>query len=263
MIQFKNSDEIEKLRLAGKVSKKILESALQMCDEGISTLEIDKFINSEIDKAGAVPWFKEEKDYSFASCISVNEVWIHGIPNDKKLAYGDIVSIDLGVKLDGYYVDHCWTVPVVKPEFRPKDIFSHFSHDSIDPKIRTFLKTGQIALSQSIAKFRNGGRTGDISAVMQDITEGAGYSVVKEYTGHGVGLSGHEDPTVSCYGTKGAGALLRRGMVLAIEIMYSMGSPETAVKEDGWSVYAKDESLTAMFEHTVALTEKGAEILTI
>ena len=263
MIHIKTTEQIEKIREAGKLSAQILRSALEMVDEGVTPLQINDFIDKEITSNGAEPWFKEKSGYPFASCISVNEVWVHGMPDLTPLKYGDIISIDIGVKLNGYYSDHCWTIPVVPKKERPVDIFQPFTSPSLPESVKEFLETGIESLNEAIKTYGVAKRTGDVSHVMQKVVETHKYNVIREYTGHGVGLKPHEDPELTCYGTRGAGNPIKKGMVMAIEIMYCMGKPDIITKDDGWSVVTKDKSLTGMFEHTVALTEKGAEILTI
>jgi methionyl aminopeptidase len=239
-------EQIQILRKAGSISKKV--------------------IDSKIREFGAEAWFKEEKNYHHSSCLSVNDVWIHGIPGSGKLRIGDIISIDVGIKYKGMYVDHCWTVPVLKDEdeWREKDLYSSEESYSgaLDPQIGLFLQTGIKALDLAIKEFKPNGRTGDISAKMQSVVEGGGYSVIRDFVGHGVGLKSHEDPEIPCFGSKGAGKLLKKGMVLAIEVMYAEGKPDIKIAEDGWTVLTKDSSLSGMYEHTVFLGENGPEILT-
>jgi methionyl aminopeptidase len=260
-MNIKSDTQIEGIRKAGKLSAEIMEQALRRCVPGIRPTEIDKFVEGEITKNGAEPWFREVDNYPFATCIAVNEVWIHGMPSSEPLKEGDIVSVDIGVKLDGYYTDHCWTVSVLPENATRKDAFEAFEHG--DPKVTEFLKTGAESLYGAISEFRTNSRLGNVSAKMQEIVESKGYSVVRDYSGHGVGLAPHEDPQLPCYGTRGAGPKTWKNMVMAIEIMYTMGNSDIEIAEDGWSAITKDRSLAAMFEHTVALTENGPEILTV
>lgn len=231
---------------AGKISRRIMKQAFSVCRPGCTTLEINQLIESHFKKLDAAPWFKEVNDYPYASCISVNEVWLHGVPGKKLLKKGDVVSIDIGVKYKNHYVDNCWTKAI----------------ENKNQKVTKFLKVGELALAEAISQFQIGNRTGDISSIIQKVIESEGYSVIREYVGHGVGKSYHENPPVPCYGTKGAGPLLKEGQTLAIEVMYAEKSPECKVSDDGWSVVSKDGSLTGMFEHTVALTVDGPKILT-
>ena len=247
MTYIKTPEQIAILKKAGKISKEILDASLKLCIEGNTTLSINNLIESEMLKHKATPWFKEINDYPYASCISVNDVWIHGFPNETILKAGDIISIDLGVKYKDMYVDHCKTVAVGK----------------VDDKVSEFLKTGEASLAAAIAEFKEGNRVGDISYAIQTTIEQKNYSVIENFSGHGVGIRPHEEPQIMCYGTPGVGKRLKKGMVLAIEVMYTMGTPENKVLKDGWTVTTGDGSLSAMFEHTVALTENGPEILTI
>ena len=173
---------------------------------------------------------------------------------------GDIVSVDLGVKKGKYYIDNCWTVVVDKQNATSSEIRSNTLHSN--KEVTRFLSSGVKALGQGISQFKVDGRTGDISAKMQQIIENDRYSVIKDFVGHGIGLKAHEDPQIPCYGVNGAGSVLKEGMVFAVEIMYAMGSPDHTTGIDGWSIVTADGKLSAMFEHTVALTKLGPEILT-
>ncbi|PIR42521.1 type I methionyl aminopeptidase [candidate division WWE3 bacterium CG_4_9_14_0_2_um_filter_35_11] len=259
MIYIKSIEDINNLRIGGKISANIMNNALKMVVPGVSTFEINEKIEKLMKKEGVVPWFKEIDNYPYATCISVNEAWIHGMPSKYKLKHGDIVSIDLGVKYGKYYIDHCWTV--VATNSHSDNPMLDLNHDDSD--IAKFLKVGVESLEKAISNFVEGLRVGDISSTMQQTVENAGYSVVREYTGHGVGIKAHEDPLIACYGTKGAGELLKNGMVFAIEVMYAIGNSKIVVGNDGWTVSTKDKKISGMFEHTVALTENGPEILTI
>jgi methionyl aminopeptidase len=250
MIYIKTPQEIENIRKAGKLSALIMEKAIKAAVPGANLLDIEGLIEAELKANGATGWFKEKKGYPFVSCLSVNEVWVHGMPKDYILQKGDILSIDLGVKLNNYYTDHCWTIGIGE------------KHD-ISADKQQFLSVGEESLKNAISNFQLNNKLGDISYGMQKTTEDAGFSVIREFIGHGVGLKAHEDPVIPCYGRPNTGLLLRPGMVFAVEIMYSMGKPDIKVLNDGWSVCSADNSLTGMFEHTVALTEKGPEILTI
>lgn len=259
MISIKSPSDIKKIRHCGKISSEIMNNALKLVVPGISTLEINKKIEEMMSKAGVTPWFKEVNNYKYASCISVNEDWVHGLPSGRQLVDGDVVSVDIGVKSEKYYVDHCWTVVASK---------SHSADPTLDilhknPRVTEFLKTGVEALNMGISAFVDNSRVGNISNAMQKVVESRGYSLIREYTGHGVGFEPHESPLIPCYGTSGAGELLKVGMVFAIEVMYAIGEPKIVVASDGWTISTKDKQLSGMFEHTVALTENGPEILTI
>lgn len=259
MIYIKSVEDINDLRIGGKISANIMKSALKMVIPGVSTFDINEKIEILMKEKGVVSWFKEIDNYPYATCISVNAGWIHGMPSNYKLRHGDIVSIDFGVKYGKYYIDHCWTV--VATNSHSDNPTLDIIHD--DPDVSMFLKVGVESLENAISNFVIGSRVGDISNAMQKTVEDAGYSVIREYTGHGVGIKAHEDPLITCYGTKGAGELLKNGMVFAIEVMYAIGNPKIVVDNDGWTVSTKDKKISGMFEHTVALTENGPEILTI
>lgn len=259
MIYIKSSEEIKEIRKAGKISADIMNNALKFVVPGVSTIDINNKIENLMKESNVKPWFKEVGNYKYASCIAVNEAWVHAMPSDKKLNKGDVVSIDLGVKYNKYYVDHCWTV--VASEIHSDNPTFDFEHENTE--IANFLKCGVDSLNKAISACVKGSRIGNISHAIQESVESAGYSVIKEYTGHGVGIKPHEDPLIPCYGTNGAGELLKVGMVFAIEVMYAIGDPKIVVDSDGWTVLTKDKKLSGMFEHTVALTDDGPEILTI
>lgn len=259
MIQIKDSDELAIMRAGGKISKEILDYGLSLCVEGVSTKHVDALIDEKISSMGVKPWFKNIDNYPYASCISVNDVWIHGFPNDIKLKKWDVVSIDLGITYKGYNLDNCWTV-VVQGEEPTTNIRSQFNHE--DKKIEQFLIDGVDIFMDSIKAAKIGGRLGDISATMGNESKSKGYSVIKDFTGHGIGKRPHEDPAIPCYGSYGAGPLLQKGMVLAIELMYTIGGSDYTTADDGWTILTADGAISAMFEHTVALGNEGVEILT-
>lgn len=248
------------MKEGGKISKQVLDYGLGLCVTGVSTLEIDTKIGNKIAEFGAEPWFKEVDDYKYSTCIAVNEEWVHGIPKNRKLKKGDVVSIDLGIKYDGFYIDNCWTC-VVQGDSPSDDVRNQFKHD--DPKVEKFLTEGVKCFYNSIEKAKVGGRVGDISYAMGNCAESKGYSVMDDYTGHGIGKFYHEGPAIPCYGIPGDGQLLKKGMVLAIELMYTMGNREHSVAEDGWTVITADGAISAMFEHTVALYNSDTIILTL
>jgi len=257
MLYIKSQKEIEKMSEGGKISAKILDKALGLCNEGISTLEIDDEIQRIMKDEGVDPWFNEVDDYPFVSCISVNEVWIHGMPNKKKLQSGDVVSIDTGIKYEDLYLDNCWTVVVpTKGCFNIRECFGEANSET-----ESFLQTGVKALEKAISNFQIGNMLSDISKAIEKTIEDKGYSVVREYGGHGIGKESHEKPFISCF-SGGPDLDLEKGMVFAIEVMYAMGDSDIKIENDKWSVKTKDSKLSAMFEHTVALTNDGAKILT-
>lgn len=247
MIIIKSRKEIEKIRASCIIVAGALEELKKKIRSGITTRELDRIAEEYILKNGGVPAFKGYKGYPSASCISVNEEIVHGIPSYRNLKDGDIVSIDIGVLLDGYYGDAAITVPV----------------NGIDSESRRLLDVTEKSLYKSLDFARPGNRVSDISCTIQDYVEGAGYSVVREFVGHGIGSSLHEDPPVPNYGERGKGPRLKAGMVLAIEPMVNTGGSELVVLDNGWTAVTKDKRRSAHFEHTVAITEDGHEILSM
>ena len=247
MIIIKSRKEIEKIRASCIIVAGALEELKKKVRSGITTGELDRIAEEFILKNGGVPAFKEYKGYPSASCISVNEEIVHGIPSYRNLKDGDIVSIDIGVLLDGYYGDAAITVPV----------------NEIDSESRRLLDVTEKSLYKALDFARPGCRVSDISCTIQDYVESAGYSVVREFVGHGIGSSLHEDPPVPNYGERGKGPRLKAGMVLAIEPMVNAGGSDLVVLDNGWTAVTKDRKRSAHFEHTVAITEDGHEILSM
>nr|AKQ04111.1 methionine aminopeptidase, methionyl aminopeptidase [uncultured Nitrospirae bacterium Rifle_16ft_4_minimus_39958] len=247
MIIIKSRKEIEKIRASCIIVTGALEELKQKVRSGITTRELDRIAEEFILKNGGVPAFKGYKGYPSASCISVNEEIVHGIPSYRDLKDGDIVSIDIGVLLDGYYGDAAITVPV----------------NEIDSESRRLLDVTEKSLYKALDFARPGCRVSDISCTIQDYVESAGYSVVREFVGHGIGSSLHEDPPVPNYGERGKGPRLKAGMVLAIEPMVNAGGSDLVVLDNGWTAVTKDRKRSAHFEHTVAITEDGHEILSM
>ncbi len=247
MIIIKSRKEIEKIRASCIIVTGALEELKKKVRSGITTRELDRIAEEFILKNGGVPAFKGYKGYPSASCISVNEEIVHGIPSYRNLKDGDIVSIDIGVLLDGYYGDAAITVPV----------------NEIDSESRRLLDVTEKSLYKALDFARPGCRVSDISCTIQDYVESAGYSVVREFVGHGIGSSLHEDPPVPNYGERGKGPRLKAGMVLAIEPMVNAGGSDLVVLDNGWTAVTKDRKRSAHFEHTVAITEDGHEILSM
>ena len=247
MIIIKSRKEIEKIRASCIIVTGALEELKKKVRSGITTGELDRIAEEFILKNGGVPAFKGYKGYPSASCISVNEEIVHGIPSYRNLKDGDIVSIDIGVLLDGYYGDAAITVPV----------------NEIDSESRRLLDVTEKSLYKALDFARPGCRVSDISCTIQDYVESAGYSVVREFVGHGIGSSLHEDPPVPNYGERGKGPRLKAGMVLAIEPMVNAGGSDLVVLDNGWTAVTKDRKRSAHFEHTVAITEDGHEILSM
>ncbi|OGW15916.1 MAG: type I methionyl aminopeptidase [Nitrospirae bacterium RIFCSPLOW2_12_42_9] len=247
MIILKSSQEIERIRTAGAVVAGALEELKKRIYPGITTRELDKRAEEFLIKKGGTPAFKGYKGYPDTICISINEEVVHGIPSERKLTEGDIVSIDIGVLLDGYYGDAAITLPVGR----------------ISSQAKHLLEVTEASLYKAIDISVIGKRVSDISNTIQCYVEGAGYSVVRDFVGHGIGRSLHEEPPVPNYGEPGKGPRLKAGMVLAIEPMVNMGGHELIILENGWTTVTKDGSLSAHFEHTVVITENGPLILTM
>jgi methionyl aminopeptidase len=246
MIICKSPAEIEKLRRSGRMARGLLEELQERVQPGVSTIELEKYIERRITQLGARPAFKGYRGYPCCLCASVNSEVIHGIPSERSLEKGDILSLDLGVVLDGYYGDSAITVPV----------------GEIPESTQRLLRVTQEALQLAIDKARLGNRLGDISATVQRYAEDNGYSVVREFVGHGIGRQLHEEPQIPNFGKPGHGPVLKQGMVLAIEPMVNAGGPEVRVLADNWTAVTADGTLSAHFEHMVAVSRNGPDVLT-
>jgi methionyl aminopeptidase len=247
MVILKSLQEIEKIRKACLVVANVLEILRTKVQAGITTKELDDFAEQFIRDAGAKPAFKGYRGFPCTLCTSVNEQVVHGIPSKGvMLKRGDIVSIDVGAVVDGFYGDAAITVPV----------------GSITSEAERLIRITEESLYKGIAEARPGNRLYDISAAVQAHVEAHGFSVVREFVGHGIGRSLHEDPQIPNFGDRGGGPRLKTGMVLAIEPMVNAGGCVTKVKEDGWTAVTADCSLSAHFEHTIAVTADGPRILT-
>jgi len=246
MIVCKSQAEIEKLRRAGRLAREILQETRQLARPGLSTLELEKFVEKRVAQLGARPAFKGYRGYPCCLCTSVNDEIIHGIPSGRRLKAGDILSLDMGVLLDGYYGDSALTVPV----------------GEISPALQKLLRVTEEALELAIGRARLGNRLEDISATVQQFVEGEGFSVVREFVGHGIGRELHEEPQVPNYGKFGHGPRLKEGMVLAIEPMVTEHGKEVRVLDDQWTAVTLDGGYSAHFEHMVAITSNGPDVLT-
>lgn len=247
MIVLKTSRELAIMRKAGEISQRALRLGGEAVEPGVSTWEIDRIIRQYIEKEGATPNFLGYDGFPGSACISVNDVVIHGIPSkDQILKKGDIVGIDTGALYEGFNGDNAWTFPC----------------GEISREAQDLLDTTREALFKGIEQARPGNRVGDIGHAVQAYVEARGYSVVREFVGHGVGAKLHEDPSVPNYGTPGRGVRLMPGMVIAIEPMINMGGCGVKILPDGWTTVTKDGSLSAHFEHTVAITPDGPVLLT-
>jgi methionyl aminopeptidase len=244
----KSPGEIDKMRRAGRIVRQVLDTVREMVAPGVSTMDLERAAEKKIRELGAKPAFKGYYDYPCVLCTSVNQEVVHGIPSEKRmLKEGDIVSIDCGVVLDGYYGDSAITVPVGQ---------------AVTPELQKLLDVTRDSLYRGIDAMRIGNTIGDVGAAVQKLVEDNGFSVVREFVGHGIGTRLHEDPQLPNYGTPGHGTKLREGMVLAIEPMVNAGGPGVRVLEDKWTAVTEDGRPSAHFEHCVAVTKDGPLILT-
>jgi methionyl aminopeptidase len=244
----KSAAEIEKMRRSGRIVRDVLDHLRTLVAPGVTTMDLERAAEQRMKDLGAKPAFKGYFDYPCVLCTSVNEEIVHGIPSEKRvLQAGEIVSIDCGVVLDGYYGDAAITVPV---------------DGSITPEMRKLLEVTEASLHRAIEASRIGNAVGDVGAAVQEFVEANGFSVVREFVGHGIGTRLHEEPQVPNFGSRGHGARLREGMVLAIEPMVNSGKPGTRVLDDKWTAVTADGSCSAHFEHCVAVTKDGPVILT-
>ena len=248
MIVLKTGRELNIMREACRISAGALQTAGKAVEPGVTTAEIDRLAEEYIRSQGGEPNFKNYEGYPATACISINNEVIHGIPSSKrKLRAGDIVRIDLGAKFDGYHGDNAAT----------------FACGDISPEAKRLMDATRESLYEGIKAARAGGRIGDISHAVQAYVEARGYSVVRQFVGHGVGTHLHEAPEVPNFGTAGRGIRLMPGMTIAIEPMVNAGAAGVEVQPDGWTVLTKDGSLSAHFEHTVAITADGPKIMTL
>lgn len=245
-ITIKSSQELATMRQAGAIVAAVLKLLKRSVEPGITTRELDNIAYKEIIRCGASPTFKKYRGFPASICTSINEEIVHGIPGKRVLQEGDIIKLDVGATLDGFIGDAAISVAVGR--------VSQVGAELID--------TTRLSLEEGIKAAQPSNRIGDIGAAIQRYSEARGYSVVREYVGHGVGRFLHEDPQVPNYGPPGRGPLLRPGMCIAIEPMLNVGDWHTRILDDQWTVVTADGSLSAHFEHTIAITEKGPEILT-
>src|SRR5271166_2436724 len=243
----KSPPEIEKMRRSGQIVRQVLNHVKAMVTPGATTMDLEKAADKMIADLGAKPAFKGYYDYPCVLCTSINNEIVHGIPSEKRvLKPGDIVSIDCGVVLDGYYGDSAITVPV----------------GELTAELQRLVDVTRESLEHGIEAARVGNTVGDVGAAVQEVVEKNGFSVVREFVGHGIGTKLHEDPQVPNFGKPGHGPKLRYGMVIAIEPMVNMGRPETRVLDDKWTAVTQDGSYSAHFEHCIAVTRNGPVILT-
>ncbi|HEV2964945.1 MAG TPA: type I methionyl aminopeptidase [Candidatus Angelobacter sp.] len=248
MINCKSQAELGKMRRSGQIVREVLEAVKATVAPNVSTMDLEHVAEEKIRELGAKPAFKGYHDYPCVLCTSVNDEIIHGIPSAKRvLKVGDIVSIDCGVVMEGYYGDSAITVPV---------------GGTLSPELKKLLQVTENALKKAIQEVRLGKTVGDVGAAVQEYVEANGFSVVRDFVGHGIGTHLHEDPQVPNYGTRGHGTRLREGMVLAIEPMVNIGKPGARVLDDKWTAVTEDGSYSAHFEHCVAVTRNGPLVLT-
>lgn len=246
-LEIKTGPELEKMRKSGRIVTQVLEILRNAVRPGTTTMSLERIAVREMEKRGAVPAFLNYRGYPAAICTSINEEVVHGIPaTERVLSEGDILSLDMGVVLDGYYADAAITVAVGK----------------ISPRAMKLMEVTKEALNRAVSAMRPGATVGDISHAIEDWVVSNGMSVVREFVGHGIGHSLHEEPPVPNYGRAGSGMLLKLGLVLAVEPMVCLGRGDVRIKENQWTAVTLDGSLSAHFEHTIAVTESGGTLLT-
>jgi methionyl aminopeptidase len=246
MIILKSKSELEKMAIACRIVAEVLQELVHTVRPGLPTLELDALAERGIRARGGVPAFKGYRGFPNTLCVSLNEQVVHGIPSKRRLRAGDIVGLDLGAKWEGYYGDAAVTIPV----------------GQIPSETECLLTTAREALYIGIKEVSLGKHLSDISHAIQCYAETRGYSVVRAFVGHGIGTALHEEPQVPNFGPPGRGPRLKAGMVLAIEPMVNIGDAEVEILDDGWTVVTADGQLSAHFEHTVAITDEGAQVLT-
>jgi methionyl aminopeptidase len=250
-VSLKSAREIEAMRRAGALVAETFELLAPHVVPGVTLLELDRIAEEHIRRAGAVPAYlgygPRNNPFPATICASVNEVICHGIPTDRALKDGDIIGVDIGVKLDGVYGDACTT----------------FTVGTVRPEVQALVDTARDSLAAGVAQVRPGNKLGDIGSAVQRLAEGRGYGVVREYTGHGIGKALHEAPTVYHHGIPHTGLTLVPGMVFTIEPMINLGRRETVLLQDGWTVVTADRKPSAQFEHTLVVTKAGYELLTL
>lgn len=246
MISLKTDHEIEMMARAGRLLESVVEELREAFRPGVRTIELDRLAERRIRAAGARPGFLGYQGFPNSICVSINDEAVHGIPGRRRIQEGDIVSLDLGLVLDGFWADMGCTVPV----------------GAVSPEAERLVRVTEECLALGIEQARPGNRLYDISAAVQRHAERHGYSVIRQFVGHGIGRHMHEEPQLPNFGQPGTGPELKPGMTLAIEPMINQGGPEVYVKPDGWTVCTSDGSLSAYFEHTVAVTRHGPRVLT-
>ncbi len=244
--QIKSESEIELMRISGKIAARALKKVLENIAPGVKCSTLDQIAREEIEKQGAKPSFTTVDDYKWTICTTVNDQVVHGIPTERVLFEGDILGIDIGALYNGYHSDMAISVPVGK----------------ISEDTQKFLTVGKDTLKDAISEVKVGNKIGDISSTIQEKVENAGFSIVKNLTGHGVGRELHEDPMIPGFGKRGIGAEIKENMTLAVEVIYTQGSGEVIVEKDNWTISAADGSLGGLFEQTVLVKKSGPIVLT-
>jgi methionyl aminopeptidase len=245
MVILKQPDEIDKAQASSRIVAEVLSVLRERIKPGVTTRELDKISEGVTEKRGAKPAFKGYRGYPYSLCASVNEEVVHGMPSGRVLKEGDIIGLDFGVYYQGFYGDAAITLPVGR----------------VSEEATRLMRVTEQSLYAAIDQTCTGNRLGDISAAVQETAESAGYSVVRDFVGHGIGRNMHEDPQIPNFGKKGRGIELQTGMILAIEPMVNAGRYRVRILPDGWTVITEDGSLSAHFEHSVAITDNGPEIL--
>jgi methionyl aminopeptidase len=246
MIHLKSPEDLKIMAEAGRMAGEVLEQVMAAAQPGMSTLDLDRLAERLISERGGESGFKKVDGYFHTICTNPNSGVVHGIPNEEILTEGDILSIDLGVYYQGFHSDTAVTVPI----------------GVVSPETAEFLAAGRRALYQGIEAVKVGSRIGDISSTIEKVLSEKGYGIVESLTGHGVGRDLHEEPVVPNLGRAGEGEQLKEGLVIAIEPIYTNGSPEIYLEEDGWTLSSEDATLAGLFEHTIAVTAQGPQILT-
>ncbi len=247
MIIYKSEEEIRAMKRSNQIVAKILSELKPLIQPGVKTKDLDEYAEKRTREMDAVPAFKGYRGYPASLCTSINEEIVHGIPSSRTLRFGDIISLDFGVVYNGFYGDAAVTYPV----------------GEITPRTEKLIATARESFDKGLAKIKEGNRLSDISYAIQSHVESQGFSVIRAFVGHGIGFSLHEEPQVPNFGPPGRGPKLKPGMVLAIEPMIALGNWEVEILEDNWTAVTKDRSLSAHYEHTVALTQNGPEILSL
>jgi methionyl aminopeptidase len=248
MIIYKSADEIAKMRKAGRVVAGTIDRVVAAVRPMVATAALDAVAEAYIGEQGAIPSFKGYKGFPASICVSINDEVVHGIPSPRRLlAEGDVVALDFGAIWEGFHADSALTM---------------FVGDPPSAEAEKLVRVTEEALEAGISQIGPGARLSDIGAAVQQVAEGAGFSVVREYVGHGIGRNLHEDPQIPNYGDPGRGPLIKPGLVVAVEPMVNIGGWETRVLADDWTVVTEDGSISAHFEHTIAVTEDGREVLT-